>query len=124
MLFSEKFDLEAPDYIPEPLGNCAAIVRILTQLLPTFQYFSDGWGILKEANFSIEFNIGKEEITDCIMMSIRGGGDPMPIIKTICDATKWGAFDTSAAAFVDVENLSPESWINFQAFRDKVISRN
>lgn len=124
ILLKEKFDLNDSDYQLTPLGNNAEIGAMLTKLLPHFKYHSDGWSVLNDDEFSIEFNMSDEEIIDSIMLHIRGGGDPMAVIKTICDATNWAALDTSTSEFMDTENLSQESWIEFQKYRDKVIKRD
>ena len=123
LLLKEKCDLNDKDVDVPPLGNRDEIIRTLTALMADLDYSDPTWGILESDEFSIEFNTGREELVDSIMLHIRGGGDPLIIIKLICDHTGWGAFDTSTSDFMDTDKLSPESWLAFQKFRDRVIGK-
>jgi hypothetical protein len=96
---------------------------MLTSLLPEIDYSDPTWGVLESVEYSIEFNTGSKDPIDGIMLHIRGGGDPLVIIKLICEHTGWGALDTSTGEFMDTDHLSQESWIEFQKFRDRVMGR-
>ena len=121
LLLKAKFDLEDSNANPGSLGNRTEIIENLTALLPQLDYSDKSWGMLSGEKFSIEFNTGENETVDTIMLHIRGGGDPLVVIKVICDSTHWAALDCSTSEFIDTNNLSRESWENFQKFRDKVI---
>ncbi len=56
------------------------------------------------------------------MLHIRGGGDPLPLIKVICDTCDFVALDFVALDFIDLDNLSSESWTKFQVYRDKILN--
>lgn len=123
IFLKSKIDLEDPNLDLEPLGDKTEIINNLTSLLPDLDFSDRDWGMLSTEDFSIEFNIGNEETVDSLMLHIRGGGDPLGVIKAICDATNWGALDTQNTQFIDTDNISKESWEAFQAYRNKVIGK-
>lgn len=123
IFLKSKIDLEDPNLDLEPLGNKTEIINKLTRLIPDLDFSDRDWGMLSTEYFSIEFNIGREEIVDSLMLHIRGGGDPLVIIKAICDETNWGALDTQNTQFIETDNISKDSWETFQAYRDKVIGK-
>lgn len=124
LLMKEKFDLrDVPDdYEPQKLGNRDDLILQLQSIISEIDYTDKSWGILDMPEYSIEFNTGNNEQVDSIMLHIRGGGDPLPLIKLICDSCNFAALDCSVGDFMDLENLSSGSWIKFQEYRDKVIN--
>lgn len=113
----KEFEGEIP-----PLGERNVIVGELTALLPELDYSDKSWGIYDNESLSIEFNTGDDEILASIMLHIRGGGDPHVILKAICEKMEWYALDSSTGEFMDFENVSKESWEEFQRYRDKIIN--
>lgn len=124
ILIKEQFDANDKDYEPIPLGNRDNVINELCILLPELDYSIKDWGILNGKGFSIEFNTGKEEIVDSIMLHIRGSGNPHYVIATIIRKMKWEALDCSTGKFLDLKNMNVESWTKFQTWRDKIFKRN
>jgi hypothetical protein len=124
VLMKTKINLDDKDANPGNLGNKNEIIERLTTLLPTLDYSNTSWGIFTDKDFSIEFNTGTDDIVETIMLHIRGGGDPLVIIKIICDSENWFALDCSTMEYINTDILSKESWENFQKFRDKIIDGN
>ncbi|WP_220466947.1 hypothetical protein, partial [Cellulophaga baltica] len=124
ILIKEQFDTNDKDYEPISLGIRDNIINELCILLPELDYSVKDWGILNGDGFSIEFNTGKEEKVDSIMLHIRGGGNPHYIIGMIMKKMEWEALDCSTGEFVDLKNINAESWTKFQTWRDKIFKRN
>lgn len=126
MIVKEKFDIKnvPDDYTLPILGRTDEIKKTLTSIIPELRFDDTGWSTLDMPLFSIEFFISNEEFTDGIMLYIRGGGDPLPLIKKICETCKFEALDCSAGNFIDLNNYSSsaESWKNFQEFRDFILN--
>lgn len=121
VLLKEKFDLEdCQGYVPPSLGSRDEVIALLTELFPKFNANDKSWGVLLEDDFSIEFNIGRKETVDSIMLHIRGGGDPVAIVKGIMKALNWQALDVQTTEFIDIDTES-DSWGKFQQFRDTVL---
>ncbi|MCB0402949.1 MAG: hypothetical protein KDD41_12750 [Flavobacteriales bacterium] len=122
-ILKEKFDLNDQDYLPSPLGNRSEIVKELCALLPGLDFSDPSWGRYEGNGFSIEFSTGDDESVNTIMLHVRGGGDPMPVITLILLEQKWEAMDCSTGEFMDCKNMDDTSWVEFQKFRDKIIDR-
>ncbi|MCF3110902.1 barstar family protein [Niabella sp. CC-SYL272] len=120
LLFKNKFDLNDEQVDPGILGNRSLVIKSLVALIPGLNYADPSWGVLEAPEFSIEFNTGNDEVVNSIMLHIRGGGNPLAVIKLICDELKWVALDCSTSDFMDTENLSANSWLAFQAYRDQI----
>ncbi len=73
--------------------------------------------------FSLEFNIGKDDPVETIMLHVRGGGDAIAAMLKFCQPNNWSLFDCSTSEFIDPENPSQEGWEGFQEFRDKVVKK-
>ena len=124
VLLKEKFDTNDKDYQPPTLGKRMELISQLTSILPNLDFSDESWGIMEGDGFSIEFNIGNNENVDSIMLHIRGGGDPIQIIQGIMQEFKWESLDCSTGDFMELNNVSNESWTKFQTWRDKVFKRD
>ena len=125
VLVKERFELENNnDYSPPYLGKRDEIIDALLKIFPNLDYTDESWGILNEADFSIEFNTGNDEIVDSIMLHIRGGGNPLNVIKLIIKEMNWEALDCSTTKFIEIDEDNLESWTEFQKYRDSVLKRN
>lgn len=122
IILKEKFEIDDNDYTPPPLGNRKDIIAALTKIFPNLDYTDPSWGLLKESDYSIEFNTGDEEIVATMMLHIRGGGNPLNAIKLILNELNWAALDCSTTEFIDLDMNDNESWIEFQKYRDKVMN--
>lgn len=126
ILIKERFDWDADNsgYKPPLLGNRDEIITSLKSIFPNIDYTDKSWGLLSETEYSIEFNTGSGENVDSIMLHIRGGGNPVNAIKLIMKEMGWEALDCSTSEFIDLEKDNPESWTEFQKFRDNVLKKN
>ncbi|QWX85600.1 hypothetical protein H0I23_08155 [Cellulophaga sp. HaHaR_3_176] len=124
VLLKEKFDTNDKDYLPPTLGKRIELISQLTNILPNLDFSDESWGIMEGDGFSIEFNIGNNEDVDSIMLHIRGGGNPIKIIQSIMQEFKWESLDCSTGDFMELNNVSNESWTKFQTWRDKIFKRD
>lgn len=127
LLIKEKFKKieDIPqDFEPAILGDRDTIISQLKSAIPELDYTDKSWGILQTPEYSIEFNTGNKEDVGSIMLHVRGGGDPLPLIKLVCDTCDLAAIDCSEGEFINLDDLSSESWEKFQQYRDSVIRQN
>lgn len=122
----EKFEFEIPKGGQEiflPLGNREEIIKKLKNKFSNIDYSDKSWGILIEQDFSIEFNTGSDEIVNTIMLHIRGGGNVIKIVQTICEILDGHALDISYTRYIDFDfsEKTEESWGDFQKYRNQVI---
>jgi len=106
-----------------PLGPAAEVRERLSASLPEIDWSDPTWGIYNRAGFSIEFNVGKDDPIESMMLHVRGGGDAIAAVATIARPLGWSALDCSTSEFLDLDSPSQEGWEGFQAFRDRVIDQ-
>jgi len=111
------------DWVPNPLGDATVIRSAIAGTLPDTDWSNPSWGLSAGPGFSFEFNIQSEGPVDAFTIHVRGSGDPLPAIVSLCRANGWVAFDYSTGELLDLSNPSNESWERFQAYRDRIVKR-
>lgn len=118
MLFSKDPGPITGDMKVPPLGDAEFVRTQISKSLPGVNWSDPAWGLLEGPGWSIEFNHQKSGITDSIMLHVRGSGDPISAIVSLCKDTDWVAFDVQSEALIDLKAPSDKSWKEFQGFRD------
>jgi hypothetical protein len=77
--------------------------------------------VLDGAGWSIEFNHEANGVTHCVMLLVRGGGDPVTSIVKLCKDNGGVALDSSTGELLSLDSPSPKSWQEFQEYRDHVV---
>lgn len=121
LLLKTKIDLSVKDSVPESMGEKSKIIQEMLTMQPDIDFSDTTWGIYADDGASIEINIGNKEDLQCITLHIRGGGNPHGFIARICNRFSWHAVDCSTGEYMDLENLSTESWERWMKYRDKII---
>jgi hypothetical protein len=116
-----KSSNDLPDDYKSNLGIGVNILPTLSSIVPEIDLHDPTWGELEGDGFSIEFNIGKDDPVDTIMLHIRGGNGAINVIEHICEKTGWRALDTSIGKFIDF-NQSPEKGFElWRGYRNRVV---
>ena len=102
------------------LKCCSGFLRLLAEI----DWSDPNWGIYKGGGFTIEFNVGKNDPIDHMMLHVRGGGDAIAAITHFARPLGCSALDCSTGEFLDLDNPSQAGWEEFQEFRDKVIKNH
>ncbi|EAF6699988.1 hypothetical protein AUQ54_15470 [Listeria monocytogenes] len=118
-LIKTKTNQEKLDEIKETVSfSKTEFMDVLTNQYPSTIVNDSSWIVMDTEKHLIEFNIGKEENIDCIMMHIRRS-DPREVIEFLCVTLQCRAIDISKTAFIDSKKATSfETW---QKFKDKVI---
>jgi hypothetical protein len=117
----QEIDEEPIDSVP--LGPAAQVRKRIAAHLPGVDWSDPAWGLYEGEDLSIEFNAGKANSLNSIMLHVRGGGDVIPTLLSFATPNGWLLLDMSTTEFIDPENPSAEGWEGFQEYRDRVISR-
>jgi hypothetical protein len=72
-------------------------------------------------DFSIQFYTSDAPTIDWINAEVRGNGDPLPLLKSICLNTGWSVIDVEEQVVVDLTKTSTESWDSFRRWRDNAV---
>ena len=109
------------DFQPKPLGARSSLIEKIEEVFPDADFSDPAWGILDRADFSIEFNIGEDEICEDLMLHVRGGGPAaVTAIDELLARLELRAIDCQTDEFFSVA-AAEASFADWQAYRDKVI---
>ena len=110
------------DYQPNPLGARAEVIARIQEALPDVDFSDPSWGILDQPDFSIEFNMGAEEICESFMLHVRGGGEAMTTVARLLQHLQLRGIDCQTGDFFSLE-AARKSFGDWQAYRDRVIGQ-
>lgn len=110
------------DYQPSPLGPRSEVIARIQQILPNADFKDPTWGNLDGGDFSIEFNMGADEICDGFMLHVRGGGNAMATVARLLEHLKLRGIDCQTGDFFACE-AAEASFGEWQAFRDRAIQK-
>lgn len=108
------------DDFSSPLGAASAVLPLLKRVLPSADLSDPTWGILDGPDFSIEFNIGKDDPLRTIMLHVRGGEAALGPIQQLCEETGWRALDCGTGEFIDFSDDPAARLRNWQTYRDQM----
>jgi hypothetical protein len=119
-------DIESAEDLPEGftsiLGPRTAVLSILTSLDLGIDLTDPTWGDLDGDGFSIEFNIGKGDPVETIMLHVRGGGGAIAVIQRICEGTSWRALDSTTDTFINFAENPAAGLEQWRVFKDRVVA--
>ena len=120
-----SMDRLADDDTPlPPLGPARQVRAAISAALPGVDWSDPTWGLYSGDGFSIEFNTGKEDPIDGIMLYVRGGGDAIAAVLRFANPNGWSLLDCSTSEFLDPRRPSQAGWEGFQRFRDQAFNRS
>ncbi|HXC34693.1 MAG TPA: hypothetical protein VNV43_02400 [Candidatus Acidoferrales bacterium] len=111
------------DFKPSPLGPRSEVIARIREILPDTDFNDPAWGVFDGGDFSIEFNIGRKEICDGLMLHVRGGGgSAMAAVAGLLRHLKLRGIDCQTSDFfrLDEAEASFDQW---QAFRGRAIHK-
>jgi hypothetical protein len=113
---------ELPDDFDSNLGSAESFLRLLKSLFPEIDLSDPAWGILDGPEFSIEFSIGEKDPVDSVMLHVRGSGQAVEPIQSLCKAGGWRALDMSDGEFIDF-SAAPEAGLEaWRGLRDEAVA--
>lgn len=71
--------------------------------------------------YSIQFYTSDTPTIDWINAEVRGDGDPLPVLHSICSDTGWSVIDVAENVVVDLTTADAASWNSFRKWRDKAL---
>lgn len=110
------------DFRPGTLGDRAELISQIIAVAPTADFSDPSWGELVTPEFVIEFSMGREVVTDSVMLHVRGGGEAADFVATLLQHLGRRAVDCSEGEFF-AEADGSASFARWQAYRDKVLDR-
>ena len=106
-------------YVFPPLCEKKELIEIVEQIFLGAQLSKDGYCCYENEQYSIEFYL-KDDLIDSLTLNIRGGGNPLPKIKKLCEIGTWRAIDTSTGCFLDQTGYEKSGFDEWQAFNNQI----
>jgi len=110
------------DFKPQPIGIRQELITKIVNAEPTVDFSDPTWGIIDNEHFSIEINMGHNEIVTSFALHVRGDDYVLGCIANILDKLNLRGADGSTPDFFDLEksrkNLN--DWIKY---RDHIIKK-
>ncbi len=102
--------LEAPprddtELEPMALGHPAIVSRRISKAWPR-TVWSGVEGRLQQDGCDLEIEVTGDDLPDhatMVHVRIRGAGDPMPLLRALCEPNGWLVFDSQAGEFLDLD---------------------
>jgi hypothetical protein len=110
------------DYRPGPLGTRDEVIARIREVLPDVDFRDRSWGLFRGPGFTIEFNMGKDEICDGFMLHVRGGGSAIATVDRLLQHLKLRGIDPQAGDFFRAD-VARASFLHWQVARDQVIRK-
>jgi hypothetical protein len=124
MQFSRKYRSVAEiaeDDKPLELGSRASVHERVLLEFPGTNWADPAWGIWDSPAGSIEFNLGKNDPADGMMLHVRAGGDVIASIVRLCRTNGWQGIDCSSGEFIEQSNEPTRGVESWAAYRDQVV---
>ena len=121
-VFISKFTPEQyNDGDAEPLGKREEVIAKITATVPGADFSDPSWGHYKDDSCSIEFSLS-DEMVEGMMLHIRGSGDHViPVLRDLCNKLEAIAMDCSSGETMDFGEIDEASFLEWQAYRDKIL---
>lgn len=105
------------------LGQRDEIIKVIENVFRDVDFTDKSWGMLDRDDYSIEFNMGGDNISiDSIMLHVRGEDNSIDAIEKLCESTGWFALDTSTMEFIDFSDKKEIGFNEWKKCQDKVIN--
>ncbi len=111
------------DFAPRSLGPRSDIIAAIRKVAPAANFTDPAWGHIDAPTFSIEVNLGYDEVVHSFALRVRGGDGAIACIAAILDTLGVHAIDTSSGDFFD-RGAAMESLGRWHRYRDQVIDSN
>ena len=110
------------DEKPLPLGSLAYVHEQVLNHFPGTDWSDQAWGVWSSNVGSIEFNLGREDPADGLMLHVRASQEVVPAIVNLCCSCGWQGIDCSSGDFIE-QSEKPESGLSaWRKYRDQIIS--
>ena len=96
-------------------------IKEMKKYIPDLNIEDKTWLFLNREYYSVEFNMGKDKNTDCIMLHVRGNREPEDLFEIIKEKFQCRIFDCSSGEFI--EKGVKSAFGAWKEYRDKVIRK-
>ena len=109
-------------WLPNPIGEVSVVREQINRAIDNVDWSVPAWGNYKHGGLSIEINLQEEGEVESFALHIRGQGDPIPVIATLCKQNGWVAIDYYDSRMIDFKGDALSRWKRFTDYRDDVLN--
>jgi len=111
------------DFEPSSIGERQKIIGKIRSIIPTANFEDSVWGIIDGPDYSIEVNLGKDEILDGFALNIRGGSLAPFVVADILAVLNLRAFDpNSESGIFSIGPDGSEGQKRWREYRDIIVN--
>ena len=108
------------DFTPRSLGSRSALIAKLKAIVPIADFSDPSWGLIEKDGWSIELNMGDDEVCRDFAFHVRGDGDEaVEVVARILTGLGIRAFDPQSGGLFVAGPSAIASFNEWRAFRDK-----
>jgi hypothetical protein len=113
---------DIPDnFTPRPIGRRVDILAGILRAAPDADFTDPTWGQITGPGFSIEVNIGPEEVLDGFAFHVRGGPEALVVVADILRTLRLRAISPGTeSGFFEPADLGP-AYAQWLAYRQQVV---
>jgi len=114
---------DIPDgFRPLPIGQRSDVIKAIQAVVSEADFTDRSWGKIEGDGYSIEINLGDEEVLNSFAIHVYGGGRAPQVVAAILRRLGVRALDPgSESGFFEAGASSQESFEKWQRFRNKVV---
>ena len=114
---------DIPDtFRPGPLCERADLIRRIKEFTPAVDFSDPSWGSLEAPTFSVEFNLGRQEVLDGFALHVRGGDAAAGFVAELLSRLGFRALDPqSESGLFEAGEIAEASLRRWRECRDRVI---
>ena len=75
-------------------------------------------GLYEASGLTIEFYGFEQDSVSYVHADVRGSGNPMPIIRQLCQSANWKVIDDGTSQEIDLTDDVAQGWQEFCGWRD------
>jgi hypothetical protein len=116
---------DIPDnFKPKPVGLRSDVIGKIGAVVPDVDFSDPSLGIFDGPGFSIEIDLGKEELLDGFVFHVRGGDLAAFVIADILEQLDLRAFDpNSATGMFAITQDGSDGQKKWRAYRDQILAQ-
>lgn len=119
---AKTLDDTPDDFQPQPIGRRSTIIEQIQAVEPSANFTDQSWGTIENDQFSIEFNMGEDEVLGSFALHVRGNELAIPCIGNILKHLGLRAADGSNGEFFD-NDTATEKMQAWMEFRDRITGK-
>ena len=122
VLIKTETNKEPIEDIKNPIPfDSEAFIKEIKKHVPDLDTKDKTWLLLNREYYSVEFNMGKDKKTDCIMLHVRGSREPEDLFEIIKEKFQCRIYDCSSGEFI--KSGTESAFGKWKEYKDKVIGK-